>query len=728
MLTHRAVFRATAAVVVVLGFLTLVLSEELTPAFILLIPPGIAFALWCERHPEFQRRLDPVNTYGFYPLAAFALADYFVLKTTFALVFVRFIVLLQLVRLAVPKTSREWSQILGLAFLQLLAGTILSFDLYFAVVLVLFLPTAALALVLLHLKTQWEAAHPPPPGGEAWPPGRLRPGLLGSLGVVTALVFAVTAAVFVVLPRVQFGMLDSVLSTTYGQGANLSGFSDTTSLGGRGAIADNIEPVMRIQLAEDDRHDPEILRRLEYWRGVSLDHFDGVTWRAAADNGRRGYGTVQTTDKPRPLDGWEEVRVEVLMEAANTNYIFHHSWMAFIDSKFMKFVQDPRSGVYRKPHSRMESKKVFDNSPYRYAVGLFLPKTGRLRESPGLNLRQETNRRTLESIYLQLPDSLDPRIAPLARERTEGLDEPLEQALELERWLSSDFAYDHNMPEVDPENPLGDFLFTARRGHCEYYASALAVMLRTIGIPARVVNGYLGGEYSNAGKYLVVRQLHAHSWTEALLPDDDGRLSWVTLDGTPADYRRERQEPKVGWLAAWIDVLDAEWSKRIIDYSIMNQRDAMVGAWSGIKGLSWRERQSSSGQPGSRWRIVNAPQLIIVLIAIGSSLALILWGRAVWLKRRQYSRPGGYYHRMLALLEQAGRPKPAGRTPAEHAALLAADPGLEAEARTIIRETTTRFLSERYGARPPTAEERERIGVGLRRLGQLLAGRWPTGG
>ena len=134
-------------------------------------------------------------------------------------------------------------------------------------------------------------------------------------------------------------------------------------------------------------------------------------------------------------------------------------------------------------------------------------------------------------IYLQIPDSLQPDLAPLALEWTAGAASNRERADAILRRLRRDFEYSLEVGDRGEPLSLTDFLFRVRRGHCEYYATAMALLLRAADIPSRVVTGFLPGEWNSTGGYFIVRQRDAHSWVEAFLPEE----GWVTYDATPPD-------------------------------------------------------------------------------------------------------------------------------------------------------------------------------------------------
>jgi transglutaminase-like putative cysteine protease len=136
------------------------------------------------------------------------------------------------------------------------------------------------------------------------------------------------------------------------------------------------------------------------------------------------------------------------------------------------------------------------------------------------------------------PAPASARVKALAHAWADDAPTPIGKARAIERRLRDGYGYDLRSPSRGAPDPLDDFLFVTRRGHCELFATALAVMLREVGVPSRVVTGLLGGEYNAFGRFYAVRESDAHAWAEAWV---DG--TWLTLDGTPAAPRPRAGEP-----------------------------------------------------------------------------------------------------------------------------------------------------------------------------------------
>jgi hypothetical protein len=165
--------------------------------------------------------------------------------------------------------------------------------------------------------------------------------------------------------------------------------------------------------------------------------------------------------------------------------------------------------------------------------------------------------------YLQLPVGIE-RIKRLSHDISKRKDKDIDKAIKIEKYLRQNYTYSLSMSRP-PEgiSPIDDFLFNSKKGYCEHYATSMALMLRTVGIPSRVVTGFLGGEMNKYGRYLIVRQSNAHSWVEALI---DGK--WKRFDPTPPGLVEQHSA-----LALYIDMLRMMWERYVVAFSISDQRE-----------------------------------------------------------------------------------------------------------------------------------------------------------
>ncbi|MFL5319040.1 MAG: DUF3488 and DUF4129 domain-containing transglutaminase family protein, partial [Myxococcaceae bacterium] len=164
---------------------------------------------------------------------------------------------------------------------------------------------------------------------------------------------------------------------------------------------------------------------------------------------------------------------------------------------------------------------------------------------------------------LELPDKLDPRVAPLAKQIAGGEKDPAKIAEKLIAYLQKNYQYSLELPgQVD--DPLANFLFERKAGHCEYFATALTVMLRTLGVPARVAVGFYGG--TRNGDHYILRAGDAHAWTEVLTAK-----GFVTVDATPEAGRRAQSSGFLSWATDTYEQVETWWARTVVDYSFRDQ-------------------------------------------------------------------------------------------------------------------------------------------------------------
>lgn len=233
--------------------------------------------------------------------------------------------------------------------------------------------------------------------------------------------------------------------------------------------------------------------------------------------------------------------------------------------------------------------------------------------------------------YLQLPQDLDPRVPALAEQITAGIPDVFSKMTALQNYLLENYAYTTDLPDPGSEPPLDAFLFTHRRGHCEYFATALTILARSIGIPARMVNGFLGGRWVAQENYLAVRNADAHSWTEIPF----GPYGWVIFDATPAEANVSQRQSWWDPLQDFYDSLRFRWFKYVIQYDLSTQQQI------------WRQIQEmASAVAASPDREDVGAGFRRSLVALGQTLqqnglpvlgvVLITGSMAYWGRRRRY--------------------------------------------------------------------------------------------
>ncbi|HJL17220.1 MAG TPA: transglutaminaseTgpA domain-containing protein [Sandaracinaceae bacterium LLY-WYZ-13_1] len=614
-----------------------------------------------------------------------------------------FTAMLQISRLFNRRGAREHQQIGALALIQLIAATVLSTELSYALAFLGFVIVTPWTLALGHLRAEIEAQQRSRGGDEAERERAVRrvlasrrlvgPGFLAGTAALALPLFAMTGLLFVAFPRVGLGFL----SFGRGTGQRVTGFGADVELGDFGVIRSDPTVVLRVTPPELPENPPP--RASIRMRGTSFDRYDGRRWTRGHDLegetvGRSDafYAVPERMPRPGRDRPWE-----VVLDPLDEPVIFLPP-----DTVGLEVPPRTTGGI--------DVGREIVVSPgrdirYADADGLGLRYTAWTSDqhppveplSPGERAR-----------YLAVPDG-HARVTALAERWVGGATDDAEKVRRLVARLrdSGEFTYSLQMPEVGERTPLEVFLFEARAGHCEYYSTSLAVMLRGLGIPARNVTGFLGGRYNPYGGYYALSQGDAHSWVEAWLP---GR-GWVTLDPTPP--ARDAVRPDAGWLSsvrALVDALRTRWSEDVVGYDLRAQMGLFrqLRRWLAppsrgaepAPAEETAERTSSSPVPGWVWLAVAA------LVAVGAGLAMRSRRRAGDDGDEDPSGAVALYRALDATLAQLGYARPPDRTPLEHVEAL--DERGFAEL-GLVREVTRRYLDTRFGGAPLPAGERDRL-------------------
>ena len=465
-------------------------------------------------------------------------------------------------RLFQRRYAKDWLQLYALSFLLVLVAAVIHPTMLFAISFVLYGVLAIWALTMLHIVRQIEiATHTTPeevepethgPDRRRWWQLRARPvvartplpdgpitaetlqwrsrklvgrGFLLGSSLMAIGALAASMLFFLMFPRIGMGFFFA--RTRAGQ--SVTGFADEVKLGGFGRIKSSAEVVMRVSFPEEPDRLDESLRI----RGLSFDTFDGRNWSRSDEQAWTARRTGQRFDIRTwelPDDDARTWQAQIYLEPLQTENsvlfapVGTHA-VEWLDSQFdslrgrRKRVEVTTSGDLRYVASK--------DLALSYLVTVREPRSESVRRKRLAAAEGPTPPALLER-YTQLPETLDPRIAALARTLMVG-DTPLERILALESRLRRDWTYSL-AGDQNNDAPLEDFLFGRKSGHCEYFATAMTVMLRTQGVPARVVNGFLGGERNDFGDYRMIKQGDAHSWVEVWFPE----AGWQSFDPTPA--------------------------------------------------------------------------------------------------------------------------------------------------------------------------------------------------
>jgi transglutaminase-like putative cysteine protease len=495
-----------------------------------------------------------------------------------------------------------------------------------------------------------------------------------------------TAGLFFLLPRTARAAFRSMVSERY----HLPGFSSEITLGQIGELKQRSTPVMHVRIEAPNE------RLGLKWRGSALGQFNGIRW----------YNPVTLPERIRIIDGPTPVATDNQRRRRGPR-ISYQVRIGPIDSDTLFFAGIPEfvqledaSMLLRGPGETYRSPGSSEGREYRAVA--HRPEAGPDADGEVDGLPEQTFNE-----YLLLPGSTDRRILELARETAVG-NSPLERARSLEKHLRTRFAYSTELPQQREKDPLADFLFVRKKGHCEYFASSMAVMLRVVHIPSRVVTGFQSGVYNPMTGWHVIRASDAHSWVEAWLP---GR-GWTTFDPTPPDTSGSHGMGAI-WsqVMLYLDAAETLWRQWIVDYNLEQQLGLIARVERRTRMLNGAvhfDRFSASGQwvagALSRWGKYLA-------LAVTAAVMLAFLGPPMWrllVRRRHAARisrgqvlasdAAVLYGRMLDALRRRGVEKPGWLTPGEFARSVPPSP-----VSRIVEQITAEYHDLRYAGRPEAA-------------------------
>jgi transglutaminase-like putative cysteine protease len=714
-----SVHKVASYLMLAAAFASLALSRELHPVVVALttVFGGASFFFEPQRHAWVRARAFTL-TWNAATLVLFALTLLDAIRGEALPAGVRFLCFLAVNKLWNRRASRDYLQVYVISFLMLVAGAALSSELSYAVCFLAYVVAATWALMLFHLRREMEENYllKHADGGKAerveveriLNSRRIVGGsfLLGT-SLVSLGVFLCASVTFFLIPRFGFGLFSS--RARHGQVT--VGFSDRVDLGEYGLVKDNPQVVMRIELPGGPPSAP--LRM----RGISFDSYTHGHWSRTArippEPLRSFHGVYLLDSDDAPPSA---AKVKRLLSKALVQHVYLDpldTSIVFGAARPVAF-ELPQESTLAGPTIQLEGRGAGEVAALERHVDLSQGRAYTVERKGGLRYTAYSDDRlppvqTLLAApdldpdaarrlapYLAVPRDLPPRIAELARAITGPHTGPFAKALAVEEYLQKTYRYTLDLKRDERYEPLEDFLFVERAGHCEYFSSAMAILLRTVGIPTRSVNGFLGGEWNAFGRYLAMRQGDAHSWVEVWLEG----IGWVTFDPTPVGA-----SAKVGsWgkLRQMVDTLELAWFKWVIEYDLAKQTDAFsrVRRWA----------QGSGGPTRSFGQLLEEKRRPAIAIAATLVALALLAARRRWKAsephRRRPQAATQAFERAVRALERRGHGRATGETGRELAAraLEAGDPGARPFA-----DLVELYYAARFGGAPVPPAELDRL-------------------
>ncbi len=663
-------FQVSLLGLVASGYLAVAGSGYLDLATIVLTGAGLALrgllvvGLVRVRIPERAITAVTLAYAGFYPL------DYLYVSRGFLDATVHLVFFVAVVKIVTAATPRDYSFAAAISFLELLAAALVSINWSFFLFLAFYLLFAGAAFMSLEIRRSIERHSAPAAQVARSGLGRFQ-SRLATLTVVLSLgILALTAGLFCLLPRTAGAAFRLVSHRLY-----IPGFSNQVTLGQIGEIKRRSDAVMHVRLYTPSSTPlPNTQPRGPLpdlkWRGAALSQFDGRRWFNHASRSEmlrtEGGRVILAGDGQRRRPG-RRIAYLVDLKAMDTDVLFFAGVPEVLNLNQASILRDPTEETFRLGYGPAEG--------FRYEAYSYLPVGGFFEPGEA----QELTAKVRET-YLQLPP-LDPRIAQLARDWASGEPASLGRAVAVEKRLRADYGYTLELPATASADPLSRFLFERKKGHCEYFASAMAVLLRVQGIPARIATGFLGGEFNPISGFYVIRASDAHSWVEAWTPG----LGWTAFDPTPPDLT-VRTATLWMRLSLYADAAETLWQEWVVGYDLGRQislADNIDRATRRLGGAWWERAGKSAFAWSGALRGWSAPHAGAAVAAVFLVLcAWRLWPKtkamissflcAHRVRRGQAERSDAtlLYGRFLWLVGKRGFEKPPWLTPSEFALLL----------------------------------------------------------
>jgi hypothetical protein len=648
------------------------------------------------------------------------------------------------------RTARDHAQVLVLSLLLLTVAAIVSGNLWFPLTLAIYLTVGLGALMRYHLylEEQRQRRHNARIGGDAVAKDEQvhHLSVTGPTAALAGVAVGIGVVVFAAFPRIGAGMFGELGATS--RSPAVTGFAERVDFQSVGPIRESNRTLMRVRL-ETAKGIPYQTAAPLYFRGTVVDQYSRRTrgrggwawWRGdRGDLHLRLIRLERDHHGERVADLLPDDDDEPDPDQIVQHYYLepHHEGCLFTCYPALEIRSHDVSDIRKCVEDQVLVTARPTNEAIRYTVSSAVTMSpsladrladerGQPRDPP---VHRPSSRLDRESEILELTARLSGNLG--------NLDDPTERLAfvrRLESYLRSDeFSYTLNPPPlVRGREPIGRFLFETRRGHCEYFAAALAIMCQLNNIPARVVSGYRTGEYNPVGDFYLVKARHAHAWVEVYIPGKD----WVTFDPTPA---ADESDVQAGlWLLRarrYFDYFQFQWANLVVAYDADMRRE-MIESFQ-----AWLRRPSRDQRTGVGavvafvrelfgWRlhlslrerlvywVFSLLVVVLAVLIVYIFVRVVSWSTRVLLDlaeaQARQSRPGpqvDFYLQFLRRLQALGIRRPADQTPAEFARDLAARHPALGPASEVVQA----YYEVAFGDHALDSDRRRRIDTFLARL------------
>lgn len=577
--------------------------------------------------------------------------------------------------------------LVALALFQVVLAANLTDSVFFTPLLVAFLFATVWTLLVHTLRSEAAEAGVTPQVNHA-----LTPGLVRTTSFACAASILIGLVLFVALPRMRSSVLQG---PAFGRATATAGFSDRVTLGELGAIRNDPQVVLRVETLEGRPPPAEEA----YWRALAFDHFDGSAWSVTPPGHRLIPGSVEGgVTLGRPTDEVDLVQ-RIVREPVTAGALFSVGEPRDLHGTVRRLERDAGAGLFSAGQADERIRYTVRSVRKRFSDAA-------LRRDRAVPPARSAER------HLQLP-ALGSDFHRLAAQIGASADADADRVRAIERYLLTHGLYTDAPPSTEEgaaQTPVETFLLGELAGHCEYFASAMVLVARVNGIPARLVNGFAGGRENSIGGFVELTRADAHAWVEVHYE----KAGWVRYDPTPADLRARAMPPLS--LAIRLrelgSAMELWWFQRVVGFDRADQIGALRAAWSAWQSRGSAGRTASGNSQPTAQRGPDGPwrEGALLFCCAAGGLAL---GFAIWRRRREPAPLPAAYAAALRMLARRGHVRELPTTARGFAREVRE--GIPPRAADAFDALTEAYLAARFGGASWTGGE-----GAVRRLRQAL--------
>jgi len=612
-----------------------------------------------------------------------------------------FLAYVLLIRYITRQNPRDDLIVLLLSLLEISAAGIMTISPSYMASLIVFTFFSCTALLLFHLEREVERQEQneleiegplqQTDKHQKGKPGNYRKvryipsGIYGFSLVSAVSIMLAGVLIFFMIPRVG----RSLFAWSTGIHSRVSGFSDEVRLGSVGDLILSDSLVMRVKL--DEGVDGENM----YLKGNALDRYEDNTWKDKARYKKPHYyryDTIVTLEKVDDLSTL--VKQEIVLEPIDSSVLFAMPDVKAVSApfKFRAIIEHWNDYISFPINSPIYDRVVYTVWSRPQPRTMAECESAWSGEDPYVPA-------WIKSQALQLPEGYS-GLEDLASQASAEAATVCGKAFAIRDFLKNNYGYDLVTEADQAEDPIQNFLYESRTGYCEHFATSLALMMRSIGIPCRIGTGYMGGQYNPIEEYYVVRENRAHTWVEMYLPD--GR--WLLLDPTPPGFTDPSSNPAVQFFSDVLDAIRYRWDRWIVNLTILDQFQMARS----LQNSGYMAGRNAARMPRAFLATIKSifgDFAIVVVIALIAAVLLL------WIKKPGRSRSSGgqeerdqvrlLYMRLVKNIERKGIVRSPSETAREYSGRVRERglPGSE-----LLQTATELYLRVVYGDFPRREE------------------------